>query len=69
MKPKQLIDTLGGTVAVAQALGIELPQTVGNWRKRGFPAWAIPALSRLCEQRGIDPGTALELSPRARTAA
>lgn len=69
MRSDALIDELGGSAIVAETLGVE-PNTVGNWRKRGFPAWAIPALSRLCDEKQVDPGDALDpLPPRRAKAA
>jgi len=64
MNPDELIDALGGSSLVAEAIGVGT-STVGNWRKRGFPAWAMPALSQLCVERGVDPRGALDpLPPR-----
>jgi hypothetical protein len=65
MKPDALIDELDGSAAVAEFFGIEA-NTVGNWRKRGFPAWALPGLAQLCHRRGIDPGAALDPQPPRR---
>lgn len=59
MDASELIDELGGSAVVAARLGVGL-FTVGNWRKRGVPAWAIPAMQNLCRERGINPGKALE---------
>lgn len=67
MKPDELIDALGGSAAVADAIGVE-SNTVGNWRKRGFPAWAVPALRRLCTDAAIDPGSVLDPAPPRRAA-
>lgn len=62
MTPEKLIETLGGSSAIATELG--LPQnTVSNWRARGFPAWALGRLAKLCEERGIDAGDILEAKP------
>lgn len=67
MRPDELIDRLGGSAVVAVYLKIE-PNTVGNWRKRGFPAWAIFGLRELCDAGGIDPGDALDPVPPRRVA-
>ena len=69
MDPGDLIDALGGSAEVADQLGIE-PNTVGNWRKRGFPNWALRALGTMCAKYHIDPGAALDPQPprRARAA-
>lgn len=68
MRPDQLIDRLGGSAAVAEALKLE-PNAVGNWRKRGFPAWALFDLRQLCQKSGIDPGDALKPRQPRRTKA
>lgn len=65
MDPAELIDALGGSAAVAGYVGVE-PNTVGNWRKRGFPAWALPTIAMMCDQRRIDPGNALDPPPPRR---
>ena len=67
MRPDELIDRLGGYAVVAQRLGIASKFTVGNWRKRGFPAWALIGLRELCDADGIDPNGALDPQPRAKT--
>jgi hypothetical protein len=60
-----LIDALGGTAVVAKTLDLQ-QSTISNWRQRGFPSWALGRLARLCEERGIDPGDALEAQPPRR---
>lgn len=47
-----LIDSLGGTSVVAEALGVKLPR-VSNWRTRGVPADRWPALIRLAGKRRV----------------
>lgn len=64
MTPGELIDALGGAAAVAERMGL-LKSTVGNWRIRGFPAWALISLQKLCDESGINPRGALEPRPRA----
>lgn len=68
MRPDELIDALGGSAAVADFLGVEI-NAVGNWRKRGFPAWALPKLGRMCRERNVNPGEALDAQPPRRTKA
>lgn len=36
--PSELIDSLGGTTAVAKLCGLKNPQAVSNWRRNGIPA-------------------------------
>lgn len=59
MTADQLIEKLGGSKIVADALGIQT-NVVGNWRARGIATWAVGRIALLCEERGIDPGDALE---------
>lgn len=59
MTAAELINALGGTAKVAEALGTA-QNTVGNWLQRGIPAWAMPKLARLCRKRGVNPGMTLE---------
>lgn len=68
MEPDELIEKLGGSSAIAVELGVA-GNTVGNWRKRGIPSWAMPALAKLCEQHGIDHRGMLEPSPPRRSKA
>lgn len=39
----QILDTLGGTTAVAKLIGAPV-STVHSWRKKGIPAWRIDQL-------------------------
>lgn len=59
MNADDLITKLDGSAAVAKFLGIE-QNTVGNWRKRGIPAWACPALKQMCDGAGVDAGSLLD---------
>jgi hypothetical protein len=52
MTPDSVIDALGGTKAVAQALSLKLP-TVSVWRTRGIPSGRWSALSRLASEKGV----------------
>lgn len=65
MRPDQLIDALGGSVVVGDYLGVP-GNTVGNWRKRGFPGWALSGLDRMCREQKIDPDGALDAQPPRR---
>jgi hypothetical protein len=49
---KTLIDELGGTSAVARALGVKVA-AVSNWKRRGWPDSAKWKLIELAHQRGI----------------
>lgn len=62
---EQLIDRLGGSSAVAGFIGVE-SNVVGNWRKRGVPAWARPHLLKMCDEREVDPGELLDALPPRR---
>lgn len=48
----QMIDRMGGTAAVAAALG-QTQSTISNWRRRGIPWRVRPRLARLAVRRGI----------------
>ena len=50
--PDFVIDSLGGTKAVASALSQGLP-TVSGWRVRGIPSAHWLALTRLAAEQGI----------------
>jgi len=53
--PDFVIDKLGGTKAVAEALGLS-PSTVSCWRaedRRGIPSAHWLALSRLAADKGV----------------
>ncbi|MDR5802590.1 carph-isopro domain-containing protein [Caballeronia sp. LZ001] len=52
MRPSALIDSLGGTTAVARLLGITAP-SVHAWRKGGIPDDKLIRLAPLAEKRGI----------------
>lgn len=52
MTPDSVIDALGGTKAVAQALDVALP-TVSVWRTRGIPSGHWLPLSRLAAEKGV----------------
>ena len=52
MKPKKLIDKLGGSTAVARLMGESAP-AVHMWRTRGIPADKLIRLAPIAEQRGI----------------
>ena len=54
MTPRDLIEALGGTFAVADALGVT-PQAVTNMKARGtIPARRLLPLWRLARERGVD---------------
>ena len=50
----ELIDAMGGTAAVARALGVRNP-SVAEWRRGGIPTARLWRLAVLAEQRGIAP--------------
>lgn len=51
---KHFIDALGGTVKVAEALGLPV-STVSGWNiKNSVPNWREPALRKLAKARKID---------------
>lgn len=66
MDASELIDALGGSAEVSRLLGGVGPFAVGNWRKRGIPAWAVPEMQRVCDERGITVGEALKTQPPRR---
>jgi DNA-binding transcriptional regulator YdaS (Cro superfamily) len=49
--PGSVIDHLGGTSAVAEALALA-DSTVSGWRERGIPPARCLALARLASERG-----------------
>jgi len=51
LTPDFAIDALGGTGAVADALGVP-DNTVSTWRTRGIPAHRWPAFVRLAAEKG-----------------
>jgi YdaS antitoxin of YdaST toxin-antitoxin system len=53
LTPTSAIDALGGTGAVAEALGVP-NNTVSTWRIRGIPARRWPSLVRLAAEKGND---------------
>lgn len=65
MDANDLIDALGGSAAVASAVGSS-QFAVANWRKRGIPAWAMPAMQRLCDEKQIEAGGLLAPQPPRR---
>jgi hypothetical protein len=71
MTDSELIDALGGTTAVARALGIGRWNTVSMWRGRGIPMAWRPAVLDLAEQRSVavERRAFLRLPPRPNEAA
>ena len=50
---KQIIEALGGTVAVADALELA-PTTVSSWKSAGsIPKWRMPGIVALAELKGV----------------
>lgn len=49
---EQLIDDLGGNVALSAALALT-PNAVSNWRKRGIPWKVRPTIARMAAERGV----------------
>lgn len=45
-----MIDELGGTTAVARAIGAPV-STVHSWRKNGIPHWRKDALQKLASKK------------------
>lgn len=68
MTPSSIIDALGGTTQVAEALRLS-KSTVSGWRERsgGIPAPHWAPLVRLADERGK--GTEITLETLARLAA
>ncbi|WP_375284862.1 carph-isopro domain-containing protein [Sphingobium yanoikuyae] len=49
----EIVEALGGTVAVANALGIA-PTTVSSWKKAGrIPPWRVPVIRQMAEKSSI----------------
>jgi hypothetical protein len=48
----QIIDLLGGTVAVAEGIGAP-PSTVSSWKVNGIPDWRKAALEMLAARKGV----------------
>ena len=48
----EVIETLGGTNAVARAFGVT-PGAVSQWRKEGLPADTFVAMSGLLMEQGM----------------
>lgn len=51
MNDNEIIDTLGGTSALAEKLKVSLP-TVSNWKKRGIPARWRPTILNILRAKG-----------------
>jgi len=48
-----IIEALGGTVAVAVALDLA-PTTVSSWKSSGsIPKWRIPGIEALAREKGV----------------
>jgi hypothetical protein len=52
MDHSALIDSLGGTFAVAKSLGCD-PGRVSRWRKGGIPPARFPAVVKLAARYGL----------------
>lgn len=49
-----IIEALGGTVAVANALNIA-PTTVSSWKSSGsIPQWRMPGVAKLARKLGVE---------------
>ena len=48
-----IIEALGGTVAVARALKLA-PTTVSSWKGSKIPNWRIDAIEKLARKQGVD---------------
>lgn len=59
MLDKALIEALGGASQVGRLIDVA-PQAVSNWKSRGIPAHAWPAVRDLARQRGIKVAPELE---------
>lgn len=54
MTVKDIVRSIGGPVAVGRQLGIR-SQAVSLWiRANRIPAERVPALERMCRERGLD---------------
>jgi hypothetical protein len=53
-----VIDRLGGTVAVAKLMGTD-PRAVSNWRVRGLPPETFHAMDGLLRAKGLHAPPAL----------
>lgn len=66
MTADQIIDALGGTVAVAEALRLP-PTTVSSWRPVNFiPEWRHGPLLSLALEKGVTMATTDFPTPEAR---
>ena len=53
-----IVNSLGGTVAVSNALDLA-PSTVSSWKKSGkIPRWWMPQIELFAEKQNIDLPTA-----------
>lgn len=48
-----IIEALGGTVAVARALKLT-PSTVSSWKGSKIPNWRVDAITKLARKQGVD---------------
>ncbi len=54
MTPRQIIDALGGTGKVADALDLT-PSTVSTWKTAGnIPKWRMDGIRKLARKAGVD---------------
>lgn len=58
MNGRTLIESLGGATRISREMGIN-PQAVSNWKARGIPAHAWPALLDLARRKGVKLSTDL----------
>lgn len=54
MTAAQIVEALGGTVAVATELDLT-PSTVSSWKASGsIPRWWMPGISAFAKAKGVD---------------
>lgn len=60
MTATQIIEGLGGTVQVANALGLA-PTTVSSWKSaNSIPKWRMPGIEQLAQKKGFALGSQAE---------
>lgn len=53
MTAKQIVEALGGTLAVAKALELS-PTTVSSWKTSGsIPKWRMRGVEELAREKGV----------------
>lgn len=53
MNDKQIIELIGATGVIAEALG-QSSETISNWKRRGIPARWKPSILAMAKKQGLE---------------